>query len=56
MPEAPVCNCITSPLMGSMLRLIRVFDPFCQVKKHAENGTYDGPLPAYEPKGGQSAS
>jgi hypothetical protein len=49
--DKPVCNCLTSPLLGSELRLIRVFDPFCQVAAHRAAGTYTGPLPAYEPAG-----
>lgn len=50
-PEAPVCTCIKSPLLGSQLMLIRVYDPYCQEKKHAEAGSYTGPLPAYETGG-----
>lgn len=51
MPEAPVCTCLTQPV-GLGLRIVRLFDPFCQIDPHKKRGTYTGPEPTYEAAGG----
>ncbi|CCQ44326.1 hypothetical protein ARTSIC4J27_250 [Pseudarthrobacter siccitolerans] len=51
-PEEPVCTCITRPV-GLGIKFVVVFDPYCQLPKHKERGTYAGPAPAYEVKGGE---
>ncbi|UVK63585.1 hypothetical protein SEA_JANEEMI_65 [Arthrobacter phage Janeemi] len=49
MPESPVCTCITAYAESVGIRYVRVFDPFCQIARHAAKGT--SPLdPVYPPK------
>ncbi|UIW13549.1 hypothetical protein PQD80_gp65 [Arthrobacter phage Lizalica] len=38
-PESPVCTCITAYAQSVGIRYVRVFDPFCQIKRHAARGT-----------------
>ncbi|AYN57787.1 hypothetical protein PBI_DRMANHATTAN_69 [Arthrobacter phage DrManhattan] len=46
-PEEPVCTCITVPLSSLGLRIVKVFDPYCQLQPHKDKGTYTGPEPVY---------
>lgn len=46
-PEAPVCTCIQYPSPVPGLRFVKVFDPYCQIQKHKDLGTYTGPEPVY---------
>ncbi|UIW13248.1 hypothetical protein SEA_WARDA_66 [Arthrobacter phage Warda] len=41
MPESPVCTCIarTSPGRFGTVRLVQVFDPFCQIPVHKKRGS-----------------
>lgn len=40
MPEAPVCTCITIPV-GLGLKVVKVFDPYCQLEPHKKRGSTD---------------
>jgi CO dehydrogenase/acetyl-CoA synthase gamma subunit (corrinoid Fe-S protein) len=50
MPENPVCTCIkrTASTRYGDVRLVQVFDPFCQIPVHKERGT--SPLDPTYPK------
>lgn len=41
MPESPVCTCITRtmPTRFGDARIVAVFDPYCQIKAHAQRGS-----------------
>ncbi|QXO14601.1 hypothetical protein SEA_KAYLISSA_67 [Arthrobacter phage Kaylissa] len=41
MPEAPVCTCITRNMTTRYgdVRLVQVFDPFCQIPVHKKRGS-----------------
>lgn len=47
-PEEPVCTCLTVPIPLTGLRIVKVFDPYCQLQAHKDAGTYTGPEPVYE--------
>lgn len=46
MPEMPTCTCISVPV-GLGLRVVKLFDPFCQMEPHKKRGTFTGPEPIY---------
>ncbi|QOP65124.1 hypothetical protein PQE12_gp64 [Arthrobacter phage Adumb2043] len=41
MPESPVCTCITRTMPSPFgdMRLVQVFDPFCQIPVHKKRGS-----------------
>lgn len=43
LPERPVCTCITRtmPTLLGEARVVRVFDPFCQLPPHRAAGSTD---------------
>lgn len=45
--EQPVCTCIWVSLPRTGLRVVKLFDPYCQIQKHKERGSYIGPEPTY---------
>lgn len=46
-PEQPVCTCISQPLPFTGLRIVKVFDPYCQIEPHKKQGSYTGQEPTY---------
>lgn len=53
LPEEPVCTCISVPV-GLGFRVVKVFDPFCQIPAHRAAGSTDVE-PTYPAKGGGKA-
>lgn len=44
--EKPVCTCIAAPI-GAGLKIVRLFDPYCQLEPHKKRGTFQGEEPTY---------
>lgn len=45
--DRPICTCIWHALPFTGLRVVKVFDPYCQLQQHKDRGTYTGPEPVY---------